>query len=452
MSTLADSLPARRHVLNLGLLATAVTILVLFSSYGRPIWTDEFLHFAMGGLVSVRDAMAVVRESTSEINHGQTGFYMLLDHVLLKQIGANSLVLRLPSLVSAAYMLYVAIVFLRNEGIGYLGQFALLVALLGQRALMYFAGEARPYMPLAAAAVGVLAYYSTPAERRARRHYLAIGWIGVLLGCLMHPFFPVYWLGIAVFAYVRAHPIQRRQAPELRTFLAFVNIPLTIVGAVITLSIGAYTWLQGAPEFTYDPFEFTSQSGGFVPTFIAASHFQFLPARGPLTELALYGPFLALAAFAFVPARFKQVLRGMVAPIALLALALGLSLVFSGLSYLRDYWILPRQWVASMALVPIASVWLAAELLKILAAYRRQAAWVSGALLLLVVAGMAVRAGKMQMDSLREWDAARGTRFEVPASTTDTDQYDMNDWLKRANNNVRDGGPVLSIFAKFYGK
>src|SRR4051794_23138357 len=223
----------------------AVVAIGLYSSYGRPIWTDEFLHFALGGLPSAGDAVSVIHHTTAGINFGQTGAYMFADFLLLKAFGASSVALRLPSLLSGVVLLISALVFLRTRGVGYLGQFVLLAALVGQSTLMYYVGEARPYMPLAASVVGVLAYYSIPIDRRTHWAARVLGWGAVVLGCMMHPYFPIYWAPLVAFCYVDARARAHANIFIFRDIARFINIPLAVVGSAIFVVLGAYTWMQG---------------------------------------------------------------------------------------------------------------------------------------------------------------------------------------------------------------
>jgi hypothetical protein len=99
--------------------------------------------------------------------------YMLVDFWLLKLFGASSFALRLPSLLSAVWLLVCATMVLGSRGLGNMWKLALILALLAQTSLMNFAAEARPYMPLAAATMGTLTYYAAPIERRR-------GWLRVV--------------------------------------------------------------------------------------------------------------------------------------------------------------------------------------------------------------------------------------------------------------------------------
>lgn len=130
----------------LGLLGCA--LIVAYASIGRPLWIDEFLHFAFGGFPSTVSAWHAIRHSIGSINFGQTGIYMLLDYWLLKAFGANAVALRFPSILSAGLTLWGGLEFLQKRRYPAIWQFILVVCYLGQATLMYYTGEARPYMAL----------------------------------------------------------------------------------------------------------------------------------------------------------------------------------------------------------------------------------------------------------------------------------------------------------------
>ncbi|MEI8241203.1 MAG: hypothetical protein WCI22_17460, partial [Actinomycetota bacterium] len=68
---------------------TGIGVLAVYAGTWRPIWYDELLHYALGAM-SWQDALRTVDYTTIEVNHGQTGVYMLLDFALLKVFGANA--------------------------------------------------------------------------------------------------------------------------------------------------------------------------------------------------------------------------------------------------------------------------------------------------------------------------------------------------------------------------
>jgi hypothetical protein len=79
--------------------------IALYMSLGRPIWIDEFLHFAVAAIPSSAPAWQTITRSITGVNHGQTGVYMMLDYWLLSAFGANAVVLRLPSILSGIFLM-----------------------------------------------------------------------------------------------------------------------------------------------------------------------------------------------------------------------------------------------------------------------------------------------------------------------------------------------------------
>src|SRR5271166_6006371 len=210
----------------LGLLSCA--LIVAFASIGRPLWIDEFGHFAFGGFPSTVSAWHAIRHSIGSINFGQTGIYMLLDYWLLKGFGANALALRLPSILSAGLMLWGGLEFLQKRRYQAIWQFSLIVCYLGQATLMYYAGEARPYMPLAGASAGAFTYYILIPEERRSWSVLTLGWLSILWGAAIHPYFAFYWLSLCTFGYFIA-VYERRTKLSWKAAILHVNIPLSLL-------------------------------------------------------------------------------------------------------------------------------------------------------------------------------------------------------------------------------
>jgi len=152
----------------------------------------SFVQYAMGGM-DFEYAMKTIDWTTIEVNQGQTGIYHLMDYALMQIFGASAIALRLPSLIAAAVMLFSAVTFIRVKGFAFGWQVLMLLALGGSSFLMFFAGEARSYMPMAASAVAMLAFYSFEvSERRAvTPRILAV--LGILLGSVMHPYWIIFF-------------------------------------------------------------------------------------------------------------------------------------------------------------------------------------------------------------------------------------------------------------------
>lgn len=433
-----------RDIGNVTTAAMALLVIALYAGFGRPIWIDEFLHFALGGYDSVLDVLAVIRKTTTEVNHGQTGTYMLLDYLLLEIFGATAVALRLPSLLSGIFLLLSAFLFFKARRIGFIGRIGFLLAIVGQADLMHYVGEARPYMPLAASAVGVLAYYLVPPEDRGRRTVAVTGWVSVLLGASMHPYFPAYWFSIALFCYWSACFDGRRTA-SIPDALAFVNLPLSIAGTALVFGIGALTWLRDGPSFAFDPFEW--MAFGLWATFTGLSHFQFIPDHA-LAFIVAAGvvPLLYLAA----PRWAKPVLHGLVAPCVLILLALALSVLVGAASYVRHYWILPRQWVASAALVPIGVVWLACEVSR---QFGRLSPLAAGAFAAAALYGLSLTTLPVMQAKAVELQgrmAPPPVPLAVMPPPPESAPSDNDGWVALANRNIEAGGPVWTIFRLYY--
>ena len=100
----------------LGVVAVALAIALVLYSDRYPIWRVRFLHFALGALPGGGDAWQVIRETVLTFNFNQTGIYMMADFWLLKLFGASAFALRLPSLLSAAWLLIAAASVLTMRG------------------------------------------------------------------------------------------------------------------------------------------------------------------------------------------------------------------------------------------------------------------------------------------------------------------------------------------------
>jgi hypothetical protein len=137
-------------------------------------------------------------------------------------------------------------------------------------------------------------------------------------------------------------------------------------------TVGAMTWIRGAPMLNFDPFQWVHRDV-LVRQFLDYSHLSFIfDFETPTSQLWL-GPrrvvLYAMAAFVlaltFLPRRRRPEVRRLVPPLLLALSSLVISAVLSWISYRHHYWILDRQWVASLALMPIAVVWYMGELGRI---------------------------------------------------------------------------------------
>ena len=248
------------------------------------------------------EAWDVIVQSIGSFNFNQTGIYMLLDFWLLKLFGASAFALRLPSLLSAGWLLISAATFCSARRLGNAWKVVLILALLAQPWVMNFAAEARPYMPLAAATVGSFAFYSMPLERRRG----AVQWFGAIsicLGSLMHPYFPAYLAAVICIGFIRA--VLEDNVHFTRVdFIRFLDARKVVAGLAIFLMAGGLTWMRGSIALHLDPFQWIHREDLLV-TSLGAVHLGFVCPCGISLWTWYSPPYLILYAMAaylcFIP-------------------------------------------------------------------------------------------------------------------------------------------------------
>ena len=435
----------RRLGLDIGLWILGAFILTSYAGLWRPIWLDEFLHFAMGGM-SFEYALKTIDYTTIEVNHGQTGVYMLLDWALLQVFGASAVALRLPSLVSAALLLAAAVTFFRLRGFGYLWQYLVLLSLAAHSALMFFTGEARPYMPLAAASVAVLAYYQYAIEDRRRPWPIALGIFGVVGGALLHPYI-VYMIAVLLPFSVWVAVRDGRISWSIAQILRFANLPLLITGGVTFLAVGQLTWMRRVLSFGYDPLERMQNSWAFTLERAAVNHF-----ANQTTHIWWILGLLGLTLFVLAFYKFSIGTR-ILPPTILILLGILTSVTVSALSALRSYWILERQWVAGVALVAVGGVWFFAEFFS---TYRNNKQIGLAIPVYAFIAMTVISATLSLFNQLRTTNdlriAYQGFNSEMRPMEELRPQQINNDegFIYAANVNVARGDPVWTMFVDWY--
>jgi hypothetical protein len=461
LADLTELIGSRRAIVvdrAIGIITATVAVLgiFLYSGYRHPIWIDEFLHFAFGAMSGTSEAWSAIVQSIGRVNFEQTGIYMLADFWLLKLFGASSLALRLPSLLSAVWLLVCATTFLSVRGLDNMWKLALILALFAQPWLMNFAAEARPYMPLAAATMGTLTYYAAPIERR-RGWLRMVGLVSIGLGVLMHPYFPVYWAAMICVGFLLAL-IEGRARLAVQDVLRFCEPLAVAAGLAVFYIVGSLTWLRGAPVLDFDPFQWVHRDQ-LVVTMIDWTHLAFIYGFGrPVGELTnpRYVLLLLMVLSALVcplaPRRSRSSLLALVPPVALTVGGLVISGTLSWISYRHHYWILGRQWIASIALMPVAVVWYMAELGR-----QMDGRWHGSSIVLAVGCSVvffcslaAVVPPKFDeiRDDIASWRASDVVKAEPPVQRPEGNDQ----WVALANANIADGGPVWDVFRQYYGR
>lgn len=415
-----------------------VIILALYSPLTKPLWIDEFLHFALGSHHSTSEAWNSIVTSIPTINHGQTGVYMMLNYWTMKLFGANLFLLRLPSLLSAAFMILSYSRIALRLKFGPLWLSVLFLFIIFQTNLISYANEARPYMPLAAATAGVLAFYMV---RSSERNLVDRCWgaIAIGLGVISHPYFAVYWFMLALFTFFQ-QGIPRKAF--VKAFLKHCDLLISVPATLVFFGLAKFTWLLGSPEFHMDPF-FWIRPAGILNTFMQLAHFQFL---GPfwITLIVMASVYITLLLYPGL--RNSDSFRQIFSPLCLILCALAISALLGYVSYLRDYWVLPRQWMASMGLCCFAVTWLLVSVSRWL-----RTLWspLQSIPLLVILLGVAPSEGtRVHNERVRAWAPTDPVQMDISARENVPKNND--EWVALANANLHEGGPVWLVFREYY--
>lgn len=427
-------------------LAVGLAILVVVAAYAsafRPLWIDEYAHFALGGLTPQEAVQAIVGTTGASLNQGHTGVYLLVDYWLMQMFGANLIALRMPSILSAVLLLSAAVAFLRVKGFGLPWQVLAVVAFAGQSQFMYYAGEARPYMPLAASSVACLAYYQYPLPDRRRWTVRALGILGIVLGSVSHPYFAVMGVSVALFSlwdrgYLRRAWSHRTEVVE------FLNPRLLIPAVFLYTVVGVLTWAKGRPTNPLDPWYWFEGPEGAGEAFLRAHLQSLLPAWLP-TGLSIA---VCAVAVGVLVVRSGSAVRP---PAVLIGVGLLTSVVFTMMSVMGNYWVFMRQWIAGIALVTLGVVWLLAAAWKASVApewpSRIAATALAGLIVISAVSELSAAVSR-NIEQAAGWEILREIPAEpVPALDPDAGN---DQWVRLGNLNVATGGPVWREVSGYY--
>ena len=443
-------------------------VLVLYMGLWRGIWFDELLHFATGGM-TFDYLVRTIDYTTIHVNHGQTGVYFVLDWILLQVFGASAIFLRAPSLVSALVLLVSAVLFLRAKGFGWKWQALAVIALGANESLMFYTGEARPYMPLAASAAAMLTFYALPGDDRRRWWARALGVFGFIFGAVIHPYWIFMWGLIAAFSLAVAL-VSDRQMRTLGGAWGFVAPAYVIPSLVLYAVVAQLTWMRRIINFGWDRdsiYSWPSLINAFLQDHFAFAPFAYPPRAGTWEiDAGVIIP-TAIAAVAVLTAGWLVADRRsrsvkLVAPGVLLLIAGGSSIFASYLSYRSQYIIFERQWVAGMALTTIAWTWFFAEWWRNARGRSTLAALPALAFVALALVSFAISAATqaaVTVDRYHSWQAIeRDTRSidELTQRAAGVDYFNYEPVRPEqgygylASVNVARGGPVWEEFIRWY--
>jgi len=291
---------------------------------------------------------------------------------------------------------------------------------------MYFAGEARPYMPMAASSMAALAYFSSNAEQRKTKGMQAFIWITMVWGALMMPYYIIYLPVIAITCYLMS-----TREFKLKALITFINLPVQVTSLILGIVIGSLTWLRGSPTFSRDPWLIIRS----LTDSVTAPQLIGLIFLGALIVFTLWQGLVHTTDRA-------RLERQLAAGTLLILVMIAMSILFAALSLSQSYWILPRQFVASQAIITVAVVWMMAGAL--LANPKRYKVAVA-ALIAIGVLAAAGRASINQVDNLQDWE---NNGYPVEGNPGDQGFRGMD--VAAANQNVIDGGAVRPEFTVIY--
>jgi len=424
---------------------------VLFSSWNRPLLYDEFVYFVAGSL-SPLEILSVIHETTTNVNQGVTGAYLLFDWVLMQAFGAEDWALRLPSLVFGFLFILYSLVFLRHKGIGTFGLTLFPVFLLTQELVMHYVGEARTYMPLAAAVVGLLTYYSANETWRCSPAGRVTGWSAAIIGVLFHPYIALYWPAILLFGYWTQHRGRLSGQQAIRTIVRWSNPAMVISGVLVYVSIALATWARGRATAFVDPFNFLP---GPLPVEILIQNFYaFVPMFAAVTTgLAL----VVSAAAVFLPddaALRRETFRLITEPLVLFVMAFALAFIVALTSITADFWIFPRQWIASTALAALATFWGGFLLFRRARVRSSSRGRITASVLTAAVVIAAGGVATQQVAVLREWTMRlpmdQPDRSSLAESLERVGTLSDGEWIEYSQVNLDQGGPVWPEFRSYY--
>lgn len=427
----------------------ALALLVLYSSANRPIWFDEMVTFTISGLPTIGEVLRQIYLTAPNLNQGTTGAYLVAEYVSVSAFGARWWSMRLPSLIAAAWALAALYVFLRAKRVHPIVIVATPILALAYPTLWYYAGEARTYMPLVAAVLGVLAYYSLSERQRQSAWGRTLGWGSVIIGVLFHPYFLLYWPALAVFCVWQMAWIQSKRI-DVRMLLCLANPALVAVGLALGLTIGALTWMRGNIE---QPVPWNQWLGSPLPKELLTTLFWPFMESGWLgvASAAILGTLALLNVASRLPRN-----QSLLPPMILLALAILLSLVVTAASVLADFWVFPRQWIASQAIVLATIPWIASMVISSGPTGIRTP-WlpvaVAAGLLIPTMATTTV----WKVSQLRQWNVLaefsiyRALNEQQFAALLDFGEFPRDRvWMQFSQANLLNGGQAWETLGRYY--
>ncbi len=404
-------------------------------SFWKLIWFDEVLQFAIASYDSSGTALQVFLSTTGGTNHGQTGAYFLADYFLLNWFGASELWLRLPSIFSGFWLFLSAQKLYKQWRLPSYWQVFGMLLLFTNHWIMDFVSEARPYLPLAAFSVGTFAYYHISIENRKKWQNYIWGYASVLGGCVFHPYFCLYWVFSIFIGYFFLKYVKKEHTPILK----HLDPVLVCVGTIVYFYIAFSTWLGHMPKHGLDPFYFVPKNHWF-PRRVVSIHFESLAKLKTPFVLALL--FSGIGIFYY--STFKKLKNKFIYTYFLIGGSLSITALLVYLSYKSPYWILERQWIASIAFVLIGSTFFAYLFSKVIPK-KLNIIWMIILFSWIAWHSLSVASTHIQRN-FAYFKNKTPTTIQEPSTPPQTN----GEWESLARMNCDQGGPVWKIFQYYY--
>lgn len=348
-----SALPALRGLL---VVAGSAALAAIFSGLNRPLWIDEFLHFALAGQ-SWPDVWNFIVLTSPGTNHGQTWFYQVLSIFLLNLFGSGFVGVRLISWAATFVLLVSTYYFLRLFSVPMGIRLSVVGLILANRYFSFEMGNGRAYILLVAtAALAAYALFSLLLQENTGFKSKILFGAVVIIGGFNHPYFPVI-LGALLVSFFLVKALMRDEALKSTLWLVRSHLILTALSGLLSIAVGRLTWMRGSRDFSdWDPFRPFEKYGldVGVPEFVALT--------------ALFAAGVTFFGFWIVGAAQKSALdlRLLVGSV-LVVVGIVLALFFTWVSIFRSYYIYPRQWLPGAFLVFIGIALLLAVLFSYLA-------------------------------------------------------------------------------------
>lgn len=421
---------ALRRIRSSFLDVTGVLLALLVATAPRKIWIDEFLGFAFAAYPNWTEAMGAIEKSLHGVNFGQTGIYFILNRLFLDLGGAHYMLLRLPTAVAFVSVFFFGGRLLRQWGGGAVAVCVFWVLMLIHPLNLDLSREARPYILLQATAVGFLWAWNRHTEKK--------GWVALSLfaglGILSHPYFALYAAafvsaGFVIFPHWRAAVARDARAKEFWIF--------GILSGMLLYFVGRFSWFNSLTmPSNIDPFEWVGRDRSLARIYLG--HL-FAPAAIPIV-VGTVSLFLGAVALG------ERALIRKFAFLWLVTILTGAVLIWS--SVRGNYWILPRQWIGSVAMGAFVAALTAGHFVRrVSSRFQMCEKWAQCAISVLLLMGIGWFLVRWYPRG--QLPPANMTREEIRSALAGP-RPSPEQYVEWAHQNLMLGGKVESGFARYY--